>query len=482
MYFPIIYCLAYPTMEEVASKRGKPKCMYEGFIYIFDKLSANGNKKFWRCEFKNECKARLHTTLDHSRVIDVRNQHSHGSDAAHLATAKILQTIKLRAENTVEIPSVIINSALQGTSAAIQAQIPNRDAVRKIIQRRRNELNAAPPQPSSRAELLIPEAYQTYEISPGISEQFLLFDSGVNDENRILIVGRQSSGSWSSLMKKLYVDGTFSLAPNLFAQIYVIMAERGGFVVPVLYALLPNKNNQTYIRMFEAIKQMWPQLNPISISIDFEQAAIGAVKTVFPECAIFGCMFHLTKNLRKKLSNEGLLNRYNTDAEFALAARMVISLSFVPIPDLDDALEALTIELHDDLAPILNWFEDYYVGRINRNRTRRAATFPPDTWNVYQRTINGENRTNNHAEAAHRRMQAEFGVDHPTIWKFIDGIRGIQKGRDTMYEQFIRGDQPPMKRQKYIAADERIMRIVDSYEARNIIEYVRGLAHNFLMQ
>ena len=72
-------------------------------------------------------------------------------------------------------------------------------------------------------------------------------------------------------------------------------------------------------------------------------------------------------------------------------------------------------------------------------------------------------------------------MDHPNIWKFIDGIRAVQKGRDLVYEQFLHGDQPPVKRRKYVAADVRLRTIVHSYRERNIIEYLRGLSHNFLM-
>ena len=162
--------------------------------------------------------------------------------------------------------------------------------------------------------------------------------------------------------------------------------------------------------------------------------------------------------MRKKLADEGLLRRYNTDPDFALTPRIIVALSFVPIEDLDVALEAMENEIMEDLMPIINWFEDVYIGRQNRNRTRRRALFPPHMWSVYERTVNGEDRTNNYVEAAHRRLQAEFGMDHPNIWKFIDGIRAVQKGRDLVYEQFVRGDQPPVKRRKYVAADLRIRR------------------------
>ena len=125
------------------------------------------------------------------------------------------------------------------------------------------------------------------------------------------------------------------------------------------------------------------------------------------------------------------------------------------------------------------------MGRPNRKVQRRAALFPHSVWDVFERTVNGEARTNNYVEAAHRRMQTEFGMDHPTIWKFIDGIRKLQVGRDQQYEQFVRGEEPPQKRQKYLRADEKILKIVAGFkedrESRTLSEYLRGIATNFLM-
>jgi len=42
-------------MEELKSKCGN---MHEGCIYLFDRSSADRSKKYWRCQLKNECKAR----------------------------------------------------------------------------------------------------------------------------------------------------------------------------------------------------------------------------------------------------------------------------------------------------------------------------------------------------------------------------------------------------------------------------------------
>ncbi|KAF0992685.1 hypothetical protein HZS_3937 [Henneguya salminicola] len=125
--------------------------------------------------------------------------------------------------------------------------------------------------------------------------------------------------------------------------------------------------------------------------------------------------FSILQDFRIKLAQEGLLRKYNFDTEFALAARKIIPIAFVACEELESAFEALSQEALLDLQPILDWFEDNSMGRLKRQGTRRHAEFPPQVWSVYKRVADGNSRTNNHAEAAHRRMQVEFGKDHPTI-------------------------------------------------------------------
>ena len=107
----------------------------------------------------------------------------------------------------------------------------------------------------------------------------------------------------------------------------------------------------------------------------------------------------------------------------------------------------------------------------------RPALFPPEIWSMYQSRISDIGKTNNHAEAAHRRLKRELDAVHSSIWKFIDGLRRVQKGRNVTYEQYV-----PAKRREYILADQRFVTIVNDYNNRDIIEYLRGIAHNFLME
>ncbi|XP_018497537.1 uncharacterized protein LOC100897617 [Galendromus occidentalis] len=270
-------------------------------------------------------------------------------------------------------------------------------------------------------------------------------------------------------------------------KVFVVLAERAQCVVPVAYALLPDKAAESYTRMLNLLKEAWPALCPASVVMDYERAMMIAVRACFPpETRIQGCFFHLVKNIKLRVAQEGLWSRYTNDDDFALKARMIAALAFVPPSELDNAVAELSPVLPEELIPVLNYFEDIYIGRMNRIRAdgtvdRRTPQFPVEMWSVYQRTLDGEARTNNYAEAAHRRLQVEFGIQHPTIWKFIDGLKKVQKGRDLQVESFVAGGAPPTKRTKYVRADERILGVVERAEHLQHVEYLRGIAHNFLM-
>ena len=73
------------------------------------------------------------------------------------------------------------------------------------------------------------------------------------------------------------------------------------------------------------------------------------------------------------------------------------------VEDTEEAFEALSGIARTELQPVLNYFEDVYVGRPQRaaGHGRQAARFPPITWNMHNATLQGEFRTNNHVEGCY---------------------------------------------------------------------------------
>lgn len=98
--------------------------------------------------------------------------------------------------------------------------------------------------------------------------------------------------------------------------------------------------------------------------LDFEQALIGAVRETWSRATLGGCFYHLASSFRKHISSLGLMPQYRRDAEFAQTARMVLALAFVPPQRLEQAFQWLREKLFEELQPLLDWFERYYLGEL----------------------------------------------------------------------------------------------------------------------
>ncbi|KFD55441.1 hypothetical protein M513_03781 [Trichuris suis] len=465
--------------QSFLSKRDREKFAHDGYMFNIERLDVKKRVKFWRCDKRcaYDCRARLHTSMETGEVIKLVNDHNHGSDAVAVEFAAIRGALKKRADETCDPPAVIVKEVCQSVSPDLRAHLPNSAAMREIIRRRRRPTPSVQPQPADLASVVIPEAYQMYSDE----DQFLLFDSGQGDQNRIILFGRQSYGAWADSIKNIVADGAFKMAPPPFSQVYVIMAESNGYVLPMLYALLPNKEEQTYCRLFEVIKELWPKFAPETIAVDFEDAAVNAIKANFPSAQLCGCFFFLVRSLKKNLSEQGLLPRYNNDCEFALSARMIASLAFVPVESVDSVFEDLLRELPDELIPTLDWFEETFVGLPTQFGGRRLPRYPPSMWSVYHRTLYDGDQTTTFVEELHRQMRSLFGTDDPSIWNFIDGIRKIQLMMDLNYKCYTAGEEPPKKRTKRARTSNRILQIMRHFGKQPNADYLRGIAICFLL-
>lgn len=165
---------------------------------------------------------------------------------------KVITKIKIRAEETVEPTSRVINECITELTQASQAVLPHAAALRKIKRRKRNEISAVSADPINLQDLIIPEPYQQYVPQAGVSSFFC--DSGPGSD-RIVIFGREDWLDHLSTLSTWYIDGTFKISPKIFSQVYVIMAKKFNGVHPIVYALLPNKQGPTYRRMFNMIKE-----------------------------------------------------------------------------------------------------------------------------------------------------------------------------------------------------------------------------------
>ena len=84
------------------------------------------------------------------------------------------------------------------------------------------------------------------------------------------------------------MDGTFKLCPEIRYQIYTIHALINNQVFPCLFALLSNKTGNIYTRLLtetcSAVQNVGN--DPTDILLDFEGAAINAVRIQMPQVQV----------------------------------------------------------------------------------------------------------------------------------------------------------------------------------------------------
>lgn len=118
-----------------------------------------------------------------------------------------------------------------------------------------------------------------------------------------------------------------------FSQLYTIHGEVKDITAPLVYCLLPDKLQSTYETAFGVVQRTIRRKGPKDLLIDFEPAAVNAVRTVFKGTEVHGCNFHFNKCLMRKIQSNGLKKKYENNEAFAVSMKMLASLAFVPVKD-----------------------------------------------------------------------------------------------------------------------------------------------------
>ena len=130
------------------------------------------------------------------------------------------------------------------------------------------------------------------------------------------------------------MDGNFSMASNIFVQLYVIRAPLDSSAISCAYILLPGKTECMYTEILREVVNACRGLGlnptPQTIVMDFEKAAINAARNVLGVNDITGCYFHFCGNVWKRIQKLGLTNLYN-NAQAKLFVGKCIALAFLPL-------------------------------------------------------------------------------------------------------------------------------------------------------
>uniref|UniRef100_A0AC34G2S0 MULE transposase domain-containing protein n=1 Tax=Panagrolaimus sp. ES5 TaxID=591445 RepID=A0AC34G2S0_9BILA len=174
------------------------------------------------------------------------------------------------------------------------------------------------------------------------------------------------------------------------------------------------KTRETYESALSALKALVNNVNPETAMMDFEIAFHQAFAAVFPETFISGCFFHLCENIRRNISEVGLKIAVRDNHQLATSMAIFRALAFFPVEFVERAFVVLKNHLEelyserDDFAAIMavcDYFEETYVGKLVRRR-RNQPLFAKELWNMYEKTVEGDPRTNNSVEGGHNKLHS----------------------------------------------------------------------------
>ena len=245
----------------------------------------------------------------------------------------------------------MIREELSEATAATLASLPERQSLRRMINRKR--CSVRPANPRSLDDLQIVDPYDKTLTG----EAFLLLDNKHDMEepqpNRIVIFATEqnirllfSSADW-------YSDGTFSIVPSLFYQLWTIHGRVLDQVFPLVYALTTNKTEEVYVTILRTLKQKAVQLRhphaelfPVTSMTDFETAAINAFQNIFPTIRIHLCFFHFAQSVYRKVQELGLSVQYSEEDSWVKQwIHRASSLAFVPPEDVVETFTSLCEQL-----------------------------------------------------------------------------------------------------------------------------------------
>ena len=330
-------------------------------MYAFQKNLAN-DVTSWECKKRRrrECKTKIKLD-EEGNFLERINNHTHAPSETKCEIVKVRANIERRAIETQVLAQVILEIKLGGISEAGAINLPALHHIRRNIRLQRLA-NQQLPIPADRKDFLeLPLQYARSHAN----EQFLMFDSGQGDTNRIFIFGPNQSLQLLLQSQNWFVDGTLKVCPQIFFQVYTNYAQINGRILPCIYALLTNKTEETYTRLFKEVEQHVAN-SPTDILMDFERAALNSVGQVYPNTEFKGCFYHFSSNIWKHIQNLGLQNHYQDDENFALWLRMLSALAFVPPNDVIRYFELLIDEIrnnfNDECDDLIDYFEDTYIG------------------------------------------------------------------------------------------------------------------------
>ena len=445
-----------------------------------DRTASNGFT-IWRCSKTRSLKCGCSVNLNPAdHALTPSKDHNHAAAPQLEQKKELITSLKRKAEDQqLSSTQNILTETLKSSSPELNVQLPKLESLARVAQRARAKASGS----ANHSEAL---KSTDFELPPTCQytlrdEDFVAFD-GVTDKGARLIIFTTARNLRILASHPNWIaDGTFYVSPKQFYQSYSIHAVIDGKCLPLLFAILSDKTQDTYVFMLNIIKGLLCDIESGIIMLDFEIAAMNAFRQVFEKFEVMNCYFHLCQSIQRRIQKSFKV-LYRKDKAFARASRLVAFLAFVPLEHIESAFEALSMHIagiYPQLMQIVNYFEQYYLGLAQPDGTRACTKYSIEHWNHYAMVLVDPEypRTSNMVEGFHLGFKSKVNRPKPSVQEYFRAIRDQQVTTDYHLDRLANGMTPAKKRKTNNHLLYKICLDFEEYES--VLEYMFEVAKYF---
>lgn len=453
-------------LKIIMSKRNKPLLIYNGFVYNILKEGTVQLK--WRCKLRT-CTAKLISGKE--KEILFESKHNHIKNEGEAEKLITLYEIYKKAKDTNENSLDIITEFTCKKKDVILEKMPRYKSIQDLITVKRNKnYNFSP-----KIQHDIPDFFRKTLFG----DSFLRYDSGCEDEERILIFFTDKMFNILKNTKVMLSDGTFKTVPRDFYQLYTIHVQYVGKIIPAIYILMKRKTLESYEKAFDFLFRD-KSFKVKYIITDFEHAPKKAFKKFLNAKYYYGCSFHFGQIVWRKLQTFDLQTLYKKDPNFKKFIRYLLSLAFIPKEDVYTTFDYISnvfeYKKFDNVARFLKYFRKNFIGSYNKNNVcKKKPFYCLNFWSCYKRVIRDIPRTINNLEAWHNNLSKKNIIAHPNLCRFLNSLQKIEEINRLRICRLSKGKFDTFKDLK---REEKLRILINNYdffEIENYLELISSL-------
>lgn len=431
-----------PLVEK--NQKGKPTLLYEGYRYNRNSRKNQNRTILWRCVKRLSCSASITTDKTVSQIL---RQSGHSCESRPIENRVFVMMNKTKKDVCKSLGSIqqIFEDNFSELKDDDEDLIPifpgKRDTLYRTIKKYLN------------TKKLVFNTVDEVYIPAALSNGFVVSD--VNAHKDVIVFATNLSLSFMKSQQSgtYFGDATFQCVPIPYYQLYTIHLDidsndNSTNVVPVIFALMANKEQNSYIRLFSIVKRLG--INLSSFKCDYEVAQLNAYQTVFPNGNLSGCYHHYNAAIFKKSKSL----KANLTGEERMVVRKTAILPLLPgylIPEV--------------------WFR-IIDSAPNNPRMQAFKRYFERTWYPHLKPsiiscAHERHRTTNAVEGWHRRLQVKIPKKISLLF-FIYKLRKEAKYSDGKIRKSFFEQPKRNRRNRDVLFDVKYKKYLEQLEINQI--------------